>query len=95
MSRNGKFLLEFAVHPGVDLLTATKIGIGSMLSTARANLSVGPPYDVGVYDAASGNWVERRLSADSPVLTRLQGLWSDHMQRIVAELPSVTVAEDA
>ena len=44
-SKYGKFMLELAVTAHVDLVTATKIALGSMMSTARANLSVGPPYD--------------------------------------------------
>ncbi len=52
-SKYGKFMLELAVQADVDLVTAAKIALGSMMSTARANLSVGPPYDVGIY-------VERR-----------------------------------
>ena len=48
-SKYGKFLLELAVTLDVDTETATKIALGSMISTARANLSVGPPYDLGLY----------------------------------------------
>ena len=48
-SKYGKFMLELAVEADVDLVTAAKIALGSMMSTARANLSVGPPYDVGIY----------------------------------------------
>ncbi len=42
-SKYGKFMLELAVSANVDLIGATKIALGSMMSTARANLSVGPP----------------------------------------------------
>ena len=41
-TKYGKFLLELAVRAHVDLQTAAKIAIGSMISTAHANLSVGP-----------------------------------------------------
>ena len=40
-SKYGKFMLELAVEADVDLVTAAKIALGSMMSTARANLSVG------------------------------------------------------
>ena len=46
-SKYGKFMLELAVHAKVDMETATKIALSSMISTAHANLSVGPPYDLG------------------------------------------------
>ena len=48
-SKYGKFMLELAVEAKVDIDTATSIALGSMMSTARANLSVGPPYDGCVY----------------------------------------------
>ena len=48
-AKYGKFLLEMAVHFHVDAETAIKIALGSMMSTARANLSVGPPYDLAIY----------------------------------------------
>ncbi len=37
-SKYGKFMLELAVEAHVDLSQATKIALGSMMSTARANL---------------------------------------------------------
>ena len=40
---------SWRLTPRVDLETAIKIALSSMVSTARANLSVGPPYDLGVY----------------------------------------------
>ena len=49
----GKFMLELAVRAHVDLDTATKIAVGSMMATATANLSVGPPYDLGIYRPGS------------------------------------------
>ena len=50
-SKYGKFLLEMAVEANAGLVTASKIAIGSMMSTARANLAVGPPYDLAIYPA--------------------------------------------
>ena len=37
------------MHARVDMEAATKIALSSMISTAHANLSVGPPYDLGLY----------------------------------------------
>ena len=48
-SKYGKFMLELAVQANVDIDTATSIALGSMMSTPRANLSVGPPYDGCIY----------------------------------------------
>src|SRR5215213_11586845 len=48
-SKYGKFMLELAVHGNVGMEAAIKVALSSMVSTARANLSVGPPYDIAVY----------------------------------------------
>lgn len=79
-TKYGKFLLEMAVTSDVDSVTATKIALGSMMSTARANLSVGPPYDLAVYVNGSFELEEFRIAAGSPVLVELQHTW-EHVLR--------------
>ncbi len=87
-SKYGKFMLEFAVRAHVDLMRATKIGLVSMMSTARSNLSVGPPYDVGVYLHGSMALDEARVEEDAPLLAELEALLEKHVLNAVAELPS-------
>ena len=50
----------------MDLTTAVKIALASMMSTARANLSVGPPYDVGIYKNGSMTYGNGICSPPSP-----------------------------
>ncbi len=88
-SKYGKFMLELAARVDVDLPSATKIGLGSMMSTAQANLSVGPPYDVGTYRTGSFELEELRVEASSPVLARLQEQWDESLLRAVSDLPDV------
>jgi hypothetical protein len=78
-SKYGKFMLEVAVQAHADLAIATKIALGSMMSTARANLSVGPPYDLAIYRTNSLEVDEFRITEDSVLLHRLQGLWIKHI----------------
>jgi putative proteasome-type protease len=87
-SKYGKFMLELAVQSHVDLDTAARIALGSMMSTARANLSVGPPYDVGIYLNGSHRVKEYRFESDSPLLTRLREAWERHLLTGIAELQS-------
>ena len=89
-SKYGKFMLELAARVDVDLASATRIGLGSMMSTAQANLSVGPPYDVGTYRTGSFELEELRVEASSPVLARLQEQWDESLLRAVSELPDVS-----
>ncbi|MGD9572548.1 MAG: 20S proteasome subunit A/B [Thermoleophilia bacterium] len=88
-SKYGRFMLEVAVQSHVDLASAVKIALGSMMSTARANLSVGPPYDVAVYREGSLEVDELRVAADSPLLARLREIWERHLRDAVAMLPDV------
>jgi putative proteasome-type protease len=89
-SKYGKFMLELAVETRVDLETATMIAVGSMMSTAAANLSVGPPYDVGIYLNDSFEVEEFRLEIDAPVLARLHDTWERHLLQGVAELQTIS-----
>jgi putative proteasome-type protease len=93
-TKYGKFMLEVAVTAEVDLSAAVKIALGSMMSTARANLSVGPPYDVGVYRNGSLDVEEIRVAADSPLLGRLREVWERMLLGAIAELPSVSQEEE-
>lgn len=92
-SKYGKSILEFGVRPDIDLVTAAKVGLGSMMSTSRANLSVGPPYDIGVYANGSMELEQLRLDQDSPVLRRLEELWQTHIRSLIEELPTISNEE--
>jgi putative proteasome-type protease len=85
----GKFLLELAVRAHVDLETAGMIALGSMISTSKANLSVGPPYDVAVYRNGSFDVHEMRIEADHPYLHQLESVWSEQMLEAVQHLPAI------
>ena len=61
-----------------------------MLSTARANLSVGPPYDIGIYFNESRSLSQFRIESDSPLLEKLRKVWERHLLNGIAELPTIT-----
>ena len=87
-SKYGKFMLELAVEAHVELEAAAKIALTSMLMTARANLSVGPPYDLAVYRNGSLELDEVRIEADSPFLDQLDAVWTRHLFEAIADLPA-------
>jgi putative proteasome-type protease len=89
-AKYGKFWLDLLLlHPHPDLAVATKIALSSMLGTARANLSVGPPFDLGVYHNGSLTLDEHRIEADSAYLGELQQVFIHHLMDAFAELPPV------
>ena len=88
-AKYGKFLLDVAVHVHADLSVGLKIALGSMMATASANLSVGPPYDAGVYCAGSFHLGEYRFEAESEILAELREVWERHLLATIGELPEV------
>ncbi len=89
-SKYGKFMLEMAIQAGVDIDTATSIALGSMMSTTRANLSVGPPYDGCVYFNDSFDPIEFRMESDSPLLEKLRETWERQMHAAVSEIKRIS-----
>ena len=92
-SKYGKFLLDLAVRTHVDIDTALKIALGSMVSTSRANLSVGPPYDAAVCRVGTFTLDEHRFNEDSAILAELEEVWSRHLLNVVNELPLLSLSE--
>ena len=71
---------------------ATKVALSSMISTAHANLSVGPPYDLALYRNGSFELAEARIEEGSPVLVAIQERWTRHLLDAVADLPDLDPA---
>jgi putative proteasome-type protease len=86
-SKYGKFMLELAVHARLELEAAAKVALSSMVSTARANLSVGPPYDLAVYRNGALDLDEHRIDDGSPYLVELQDVWVRHLTQAIEDLP--------
>jgi putative proteasome-type protease len=89
-SKYGKFMLDIGVRSHANLAVAAKLALASMMSTARANLSVGPPYDLAVYRNDALDLEEFRITADSVILERLLDLWEKHILAALHELPAVS-----
>jgi putative proteasome-type protease len=89
-SKYGKFMLELAVESKVAIDTATSIALGSMMSTARANLSVGPPYDGCVYLNDSFDPIQFRIESDSPLLEKLRSTWETQMYSAVEAIQLIS-----
>jgi putative proteasome-type protease len=92
-TKYGKFLLELATEAHLGLENASKVALSSMISTARANLSVGPPYDLGIYRNDSHVLEHSRIESNSAYLERLEDIWVRHLHQALAELPMVDAAE--
>lgn len=87
----GKLMLDLATEARVDMAGAVKIAVSSMLSTARANLSVGPPYDLGLYRNGTFALEEGRIEANSELLQSMQHTWLAHLLAGLGDLPDIDV----
>jgi putative proteasome-type protease len=92
-TKYGKFLLEMAATLDVDTATAVKIAISSMMSTARANVAVGPPYDLALYIKDMHALETQRIGEDSQSLRALSHAWERMLRSSVAQLPSFLPAD--
>ncbi len=86
-SKYGKFLLELGVEAHVGMQQAVKVALTSMMSTARANLSVGPPYDLALYRAGTFAVDEFRIEGNAAFLQAALESWERHLLSAIKELP--------
>jgi putative proteasome-type protease len=92
-AKYGKAWLDLAVRANADMVTAAKVALSSMVSTAIANLSVGPPYDLGIYRTGSIELLHARIEGDSRYLARITDVWREHLMAAVHSLPAVEPEE--
>ena len=86
----GKPVLDRAVIYNMDLYDALKVGLVSVNSTMRSNLSVGMPIDVMVArrDACAAELVYR-IEPGEPYFTDLRERWSAALRAAHANIPPV------
>ncbi len=92
-TKYGKFLLELGTASPRALDDAAKVALSSMISTARANLSVGPPYDLGILRTGVHTIEHSRIEPDSTFLGELEEVWVRHLTQALDELPMVDPAQ--
>ncbi len=94
-TKYGKYMLEIGIHTGVDFVTGLKVVLSSMMSTSRSNVSVGPPYDIGIYETGSHQLEQFRVPPGSPALARLEHFWGDRLRDLMDQLPPISPADFA
>ena len=86
----GKPVLDRAIRFNMDLYDALKVGLVSVGSTMRSNLSVGMPIDVLVVrrDACTAELIYR-IEPGEPYFTDLRERWSAALRAAHASIPPV------
>ena len=85
----GKPLLVRAFHSDMSFADAIKMLLVSFDSTVTANVSVGPPFDVMIYEADSlASGYEKRIEADDPYYAGLSTRWGGALLDAFKRLPA-------
>lgn len=88
-TKYGKPILERVLRPEMPLMDAAKCGLVSFDSTIRANLSVGPPFDLTIcLDDACTVSMRRSFAAGDPYFDRLGRVWGNGLRTLFLTLPN-------
>lgn len=88
-AKYGKPILVRAYEPEMSFEDTIKLLLVSFDSTIKANLSVGLPLDLQIYEADSFKVTERpRIEADDPYFQNISNSWGEALRAALAQLPS-------
>jgi putative proteasome-type protease len=91
----GKPILDRVCRFTTPLVDALKLGLVSMDSTLRSNLSVGLPVDILMYrHDALAPALQRRIDETDPYFADLRLRWSDALRQAYLAIPAPDWAED-
>jgi len=95
-TKYGKPILDRGFSYETDLSDAVKIGVVSIDSTMKSNVSVGPPIDIFCYETDSLQAKMRaRLDEDDPYLEEISRKWQNGLVKLVNEMPSLNFEKSA
>ena len=89
-TKYGKPILDRVMNFRMPLVEAVKVGLISMDSTLRSNMSVGLPVDLLLYRRDHpGTWQERRFEEGDPYFEDIRNRWSDALRAAYREIPDL------
>ena len=88
----GRPILVRAFDPDMSFEAAVKLLLVSFDSTIKANLSVGLPLDLEIYEVGSfKRGMHRRITRDDASFQAISAGWGDALKRAFESLPDVTL----
>ncbi|MEC9347633.1 MAG: peptidase [Pseudomonadota bacterium] len=91
-TKYGKPILDRVINFGTPVKDAVKVGLISMDSTLRSNMSVGLPIDIMVYRRdVPGTYVERRVDEHDPWFEDVRNRWSDALRSAYRAIPDLDI----
>ncbi len=95
-SKYGKPILDRGFNCQTPLSEAVKLGVLSMDSTMKSNLSVGPPIDILCYEKDALRVTHRiRLKEGDPYLKTIRDRWGEGLTSLAHSMPSLEWPEEA
>ncbi len=95
-TKYGKPILDRIIEPSISLERAGRCALVSMDASMRANLTVGPPIELLMYQRDTLNSIRRsRMEANDPYLIRLGQAWSEGLNRLFLDLPRFEWEEES
>lgn len=91
-TKYGRPILVRAFRPGMSFAEAVKLLMVSFDSTIKANLTVGLPLDVQLYEEGSLRLgLQKRIHADDPDFRRISDGWGEALTQALDSLPDITL----
>jgi len=91
-TKYGRPILVRAYDPDMSFEAAVKLLLVSFDSTVKANLSVGLPLDLQIYEAdACTRGLSRRIGTDDPYFQTISAGWGNALRAAFASLPDITL----
>ena len=91
-TKYGRPILVRAFDPTMSFEAAVKLLLVSFDSTMKANLSVGLPLDLQLYEAGSlRQGMARRIAGDDPYYQSISTGWGDALKRAFDSLPDIVL----
>jgi len=87
-SKYGKSVLDTIAMPSMSLEDGARMCMASLVATARANLTVAPPFEVAIYPTDTLALSQRsKLEADSTELLTMHHAWESAIRQAFRSLP--------
>jgi putative proteasome-type protease len=87
-NKYGKPILDRIITPTTTLEDAGRCALVSLDSTLRSNITVGPPFELGIYEHNALSEPKRmKFTLNSPFYKSLQKRWNEGLRRVFFRLP--------
>jgi putative proteasome-type protease len=87
-SKYGKPMLDRVLHVHTPLADAARLALVSLDATMRSNLTVGPPFDLAIYERDGFELAcSERIQVDSPFYQRFRDAWQHGIEAAFRGLP--------